>query len=85
MTDVAASQEVIRHFMGFIPARAIYVAAKLGIADLISDGGTDIGKLAKQLDVDSAALLRLLRLLSALNLVQRDNRRLFVEFAAGGI
>ncbi len=33
------SQSMIRLFMGYIPTRVIYVAAKLGIADHISDDG----------------------------------------------
>ena len=33
MAEFSPSQEIIRQFTAFIPARAIYVAAKLGVPD----------------------------------------------------
>ena len=41
------SQSMIRLFMGYIPTRVIYVAAKLEIADHISDDGASAPELAK--------------------------------------
>ena len=77
MPDVSSSHEMMRLFMGFIPARAIYVAAKLGIADLIGGGEKDARSLARELEVDQAALYRILRLLAGLGVVHQDDRGLF--------
>jgi hypothetical protein len=46
-------------------SRAIYVAAQLGIADLLKDGSHSSDELAKATDVDVRALYRLLRALAS--------------------
>ncbi|MGB7949965.1 MAG: hypothetical protein WCH75_19955 [Candidatus Binatia bacterium] len=59
-------QSMISLFMGYIPTRVIYVAAKLGIADHIGDDGASAQELAQILNVDAAALYRVMRVLTGL-------------------
>lgn len=47
-------------------SRSIYVAAKLGIADLLKDGQKNYGEIASLTQTDENALFRLLRALSSL-------------------
>ena len=65
--------------MGYIPTRVIYVAAKLEIADHISDAGASAPELAKKLNVHPDALYRVLRTLAGLGVLHQDeNDRFFV-------
>jgi tRNA A58 N-methylase Trm61 len=50
----------------------IYVAAKLGLAELLSDGPQTVGKLAKATGADERALGRLLTALSTLGICSRS-------------
>jgi len=73
------SQSMIRLFMNYIPTRVVYVAAKLGLVDHISDGGASAQDLAQTLNVNSGALYRVLRTLAGLGLLHQDeNDRFFV-------
>jgi hypothetical protein len=61
-------------FLGYIPTRVIYVAAKLGIG-----GGARAPELAEKLSVHSDALYRVLRTLAALGVLHQDeDDRFFV-------
>ena len=59
------AQSMIQQCFGFISARAIYVAAKLGIADQMPDEVTSVDELSRKLSVNTDALFRLMRLLAA--------------------
>lgn len=73
------AQSMIRLFMGYIPTRVIYVAAKLGLADHIGDDGASARDLAQKLNVHSAALYRVMRVLAGLGVLHQDkNDRFFV-------
>lgn len=77
--NVSHSQAMIELFTGYIPARVIYAAAKLGIADHIGADGTSAQDIALKLNVDSDALYRVLRTLAALGVLHQDeNERFFV-------
>jgi predicted transcriptional regulator len=54
---------------GFQVTQCIYVAAKLGIADLLKDGPRSSEELAQATDTHAASLYRVLRLLSAVGLL----------------
>lgn len=72
-------QSMIRLFMGYIPTRVIYVAAKLELADHIGDGGARAQDLAQKLNVNPAALYRVMRVLTGLGVLHQDcNDRFFV-------
>ena len=70
--DLTTSQTMIRQMMGFIPARAVLAAAKLGVADHVDADGTSANLLAERLEVDPRALNRLLRILDSIGVLNRD-------------
>jgi SAM-dependent methyltransferase len=57
---------------GFHVSRALFVAARLGIADLLAKGPRPCDALAKDTGADPPALLRILRLLAAVGVVTVD-------------
>ena len=70
---------MIRLFMGYIPTRVIYVAAKLELTDHIGDDGASAQDLAQKLKVDPASLYRVMRVLAGLGVLrQDDNDRFYV-------
>lgn len=58
---------------GSFVAQAIYVAAKLGIADRIAAGTLSAEAIARELDVDATTLSRVMRLLVAHDVFRRDD------------
>ena len=59
---------------GFWASRAIYVAARLGVADLLAQGPQPIALLADKTESNPDALFRLLRALSGLGVFEiRDS------------
>ena len=74
--DVAALRgQLAGRIMGFMVSQAVYVAAKLGIADLLADHERAAADLAGEAGVHPDALYRLLRLLAG--------HGIFVEHADG--
>jgi O-methyltransferase domain/Dimerisation domain len=72
-------QSMVRLFMGYIPTRVIYVAAKLELTDHIDDDGASAQDLAQKLKVDPAALYRVMRVLAGLGVLHQDqNDRFYV-------
>jgi hypothetical protein len=65
-------QQMIRLLVGFIAARAVYAAAKIGLPDQIDAAGSTAKELAGRLGVDAPALERLLRTLSGLGVFYGD-------------
>ncbi|WP_224367734.1 acetylserotonin O-methyltransferase [Hyalangium versicolor] len=58
-------------------SRVIYIAAELGLADLLAQGPRDVDELAKATETDPDSLFRVLRTLEALGLVTQDCERVF--------
>ncbi len=58
--------QMVQLLAGFQVSQALYVAAKIGVADHLIDGPVPIERLAAELDADPLALSRLLRTLSSL-------------------
>ena len=75
--------QVIQMLTGFIPSRAIYVAARLGLADLMKDGARDTDDLAEATKTQPEALYRLLRMLAALGFFQEVGPRRFENAVLG--
>ncbi len=71
-----ARAELRRMALGFMPAQILHAAARLGVADAIADGATEVGDIAVATDADPDALHRLLRGLAGLGVVR--------ETGAGG-
>jgi hypothetical protein len=62
---------------GFMKSQAIYVAAKLGIADLLKDGVKNITELARITGTDSNSLYRLLRALASVGIFAEKDKGFF--------
>jgi len=57
--------------------RAVYVAAELGIADLLKERAYSIGELAQVTQTDERSLYRIMRLLAAYDVFAEDRGRVF--------
>ena len=68
----APTDVITRMSLGFRETQALYVAAKLGVADLLVDGPEDAGKLAAKLEVKPDPLFRLMRALASLGVFTQD-------------
>jgi len=67
-------------------SQAVYVAAKLGIADLLRDGPQSCAVLAKSVGADSSSLFRLMRALSSTGVfTQVDQHRFALSPLAEGL
>ncbi|MFC9914439.1 methyltransferase [Streptomyces sp. NPDC059862] len=58
--------------MGSMVTQAVYVAAKLGIAETLADGPLQPAQIAKQVDADEDAVARLLRLLASQQIFEQQ-------------
>ena len=72
-TEVSPARALIKLLMGSRPLSAIYVAAKLGIPDLLRDGPRSAGDLARAASADADALRRLLRVLAGFGIFLEDD------------
>jgi hypothetical protein len=73
----AAAMAVLRMIQGLHVSRAVYVAAKLGIADLLADGPRSSAELARLTKAHAPSLYRVLRVLAALNVLREQPPRQF--------
>ena len=62
---------------GSLGSQAIYVAAKLGIADLLIDGPKSVHYLARNADADAPSLYRVLRALASFGVFSERSDRVF--------
>jgi len=62
---------------GSLGSQAIYVAAKLGIADLLAGGPKNVDELAKAADADASSLYRVLRALASFGVFTEQSDRVF--------
>ena len=58
------AEKLTRLFRGFWVSQAIYVAARLGLADLVADGPRSVADLASATGAHAPTLRRVLRLLA---------------------
>jgi hypothetical protein len=74
--ETSPAQTAIQLAFGFINARALYVAANLGVADHLKDGPKTAVELAAALSVKADALYRIMRVLAASGVfvLDRDDR-----------
>ncbi|HWY70355.1 MAG TPA: methyltransferase [Terriglobales bacterium] len=68
---------------GYWVSQAIYTAAKLGIADVLTDGPKSVDEIANAVEADADSLRRLLRVLSMLNVCQITKSERFELTALG--
>jgi len=62
---------------GSLGSQAVYVAAQLGIADLLVDGARNVDELAKAANADSSSLYRVLRALASFGVFREHETRVF--------
>jgi SAM-dependent methyltransferase len=73
----AAAAAMLHMIWGLHISRAIYLAAELGVADLLANGPRTAAALADATRTDEAAMYRVLRLLAALGVLNQPEPRLF--------
>src|SRR5215813_12046907 len=71
------SQQILQIATSYVPCAALWVAAELKIADLLSNGAQDVAALAKLTNTNEDALYRMLRLLSMLGIFTETKSRHF--------
>jgi hypothetical protein len=69
-SDLAMRVELLQLATGYRVSQAIYVAARLGVADLLADGQKSSEDLARDTSAHAPSLARLLRALVALGLLR---------------
>ncbi len=67
--------------MGSLASQALYVAAKLGIADLLADGPKTTEQLAKASSTDAPSLYRVLRALASIGVFTEHDKGTFAMTA----
>lgn len=76
MKEIPPPLQMLQLISGFWVSRCIYVAAKLGIADLLKDGPKSAGELAAATNAHAPSLFRVLRALAAVDvLTQTEDKR----------
>jgi hypothetical protein len=78
MTESVPAPVALQHLVsGYIPARALFVATKLGIPDLLAPGPRSADELARATDVHAPSLYRLLRTLTSVGVfAEHDDGRI---------
>ena len=79
----AAAATLLPMIWGLHISRAVYLAAELGVADLLATGARTAAELAKATRTDEPALYRVLRLLAALGVLTEPEPRSFGLTALG--
>jgi len=77
LPDVAAQRTLSQLLMGNRIQQAIYVAAKIGIADLLKNGPKTAADLASAIDCNSDAVYRLLRALAGYGIFAEEEDHRF--------
>ncbi|GAB2522166.1 methyltransferase [Nocardiopsis aegyptia] len=83
--DENAGRELIRLMTGPWVARSVAAAVRLGVVDRLAEGAADAGELAGALDLHTDRLDRLLRLLSAVDVVQSRSGRYELTGTGAGL
>ena len=73
----AAAAKLLQMIWGLHVSRAVYLAAELGVADLLATGTRTAAGLAKATQTNEPALYRVLRLLAALGVLTEPEPRSF--------
>ena len=76
--DGAPAEAVLTQVMlGSLASQALYVAAKLGIADQLVDGPKKVEELAAAVDADAPSLYRVLRALASIGVFEEQENQVF--------
>jgi hypothetical protein len=83
--DIRYSLSLLDQINSYRATQVIYVAAKLGIPDILKTGGCSVESLAEKTQSNVDALYRLLRALAGLGIVQEVQPQYFSLTAQGQI
>jgi hypothetical protein len=83
--EMALRLELGQSLYGLIDTQTLYVAAKLGLADLLADGPRSAAQLATETGTDAHALRRLLRFLASKGLFAEDGQGQFALTPKGRV
>ncbi|MFW1676729.1 methyltransferase [Pontibacter sp. JAM-7] len=78
LSDVNPIHRINELYWGFAISRAIHVAAKLGIADHVTAGGTSVNNIAASTNLNQDRLYRLMRLLASYQIFAETEKGVFV-------
>lgn len=81
--DGSPSRDLPRLITGYRVTQALYVVAKLGVADVLADGPKDAGVLAERLGVQPRPLFRVMRMLAGHGIFTQDGENRFGLTALG--
>ncbi|WP_406701228.1 methyltransferase [Singulisphaera sp. Ch08] len=73
MPELTAPEQMARMITGSWISQAVYVVAKLGIADRLKDGPKGVEELAQATDTHARSLYRLLRALASVGVFSEDS------------
>lgn len=76
--ELSPSLAMLQMIAGFRISRAIYVAAKLGIADLLKDGPLSSEELAQRTGTHALSLYRVMRALASASIFAENDQHQFV-------
>lgn len=77
MTEIAPHQQLDQMISGYWSSQAIYAAASLGIADLLTEGPQTAEQLATATETNAGALYRLLRALASIGIFAENEQHEF--------
>ena len=75
--ELEPTEQMLQIMSGFWVSRGIWVAAKLGISDFLTDGPKTAEELAKLTDTHADSLYRILRMLAMVGIYNEDGERNF--------
>jgi len=75
--DISPSVTMVQMVRAFFLSRALYIAATLGLADLLKDEPKSSEELAQVTGTDASALYRLMRTLASSGVFAEDNQQRF--------
>lgn len=76
-TDVPPQMTMVEMMSGYWVSQALYVAARLGLADLLKDGPRTFEELAQASSTDAPTLYRLLRALASIGVFAEEEKGRF--------
>ena len=76
-TSISPTQAVLQVIAGYWTARCVYIAAKLGLADLVKDSPKSAAELAVLTGMHAPSLYRVLRALASTGWLHEDSDGLF--------
>lgn len=75
--EIPVQAQMLQFITNFWTSRAVYIAAKLGIADLLKSGPKTVEELAQETETDASSLYRIMRALTSIGLFKNGTGRQF--------